>query len=347
MTSGPARTLDRPEIFIRLPHSWCGASVAGVGEVAAAAEELGFDGVSVQDHILSSSGTSPCGHDHDGDDRSVLEPIATLSFVAARTRRLKLVTGVIVLPFHHVVRLAKSAATLDVLSGGRLILGVGIGWPKSRLADATQRMSRHANLAGRETALFDLTGSRATRMDEALEALHRLWAEEPATLDGDLIRFEGVDMRPLPAQQPHPPIWIGGRVDAVLQRVARWGDAWFPSQASVETIASGRRRLLELAEALDRPAPRSAVNLFASVARDRDGARATMRAALGRRFTGDEALFASTVAGNPTDVVNRVREYTAVGVTALDLKILPLATGATLDQMRLLAEEVLPALAAS
>ena len=346
MTDGPARPMDRPEIFIRLPHSWCGASIAGVGEVAAAAEELGFDGVSVQDHILSSSGTSPCGHHHDGDDRMVLEPIATLSYVAARTRRLKLVTGVIVLPFHHVVRLAKSAATLDVLSGGRLVLGVGIGWPKRQLADATQRMSRHADLAGRETALFDLPGSRATRMDEALEALHRLWAAQPATLDGELIRFEGVDMRPLPVQQPHPPIWIGGRVDAVLQRVARWGDGWFPSQASVGTIASGRQRVLELAASLDRPAPRFAVNLFASVAADGDEARNVIRAGLGRRFTDDEALFASTIAGDPAAVVDRVREYHEAGVTALDLKILPLATGATLDQMRLLSAEVLPALAA-
>ena len=93
-----------PEVFVRLPHSMCPTSVDAVLRVADAAETLGFDGVSVQDQLLQTTGTAPCGHYHSGDDRDIFEPLATLSFVAARTSRVKLVTGVIVLPFRHVVQ---------------------------------------------------------------------------------------------------------------------------------------------------------------------------------------------------------------------------------------------------
>jgi probable F420-dependent oxidoreductase len=329
----PAAGGEPIRFFVRLPHSWCGASVDGVLRVAESAEVLGFDGVSVQDHLLSSRGTSPCGHRHTDDDRMVLDPLSTLAFVAARTARLGLLTGVIVLPFHHVVRLAKQAGTVDVLSDGRLILGVGIGWPKAKSSDATQRMSLHADLAARETALFDLPGPRWKLMDEALEALDRLWRDGSATYHGECIAFDDVDLRPRPVQQPRPPIWIGGRAEPVLRRVARYGDGWFPSQASVDVLAAGRARVLELAAQAGRPAPTFGVNLFVSV--DRDG--------LGHRFRDEEALRASTIAGDPAEVVERIASYVAVGCRAFDLKILPLATAETLDQVGLLAREVLPA----
>jgi probable F420-dependent oxidoreductase len=329
--------------FVRLPHSWCGASVDGVVRVAEAAEALGFDGVSVQDRLLSSRGTSPCGHRHAGDDRMVLGPLATLAFVAARTARLRLLTGVIVLPFHHVVRLAKEAGTVDVLSNGRLILGVGIGWPKARSSDATQRMSLHAELAARETALFDLPGLRWKVMDEALEALDRLWRDDSATYHGETIAFDEVDLRPKPVQQPRPPIWIGGRAEPVLRRVARYGEAWFPSQASVDVLATGRSRVLELAAEAGRPAPAFGVNLFVAVDRDGTVARDIVRDGLGHRFRDEQALRESTIAGSPAEVVDRIAAYVRAGCRAFDLKILPLATAETLDQVELLAREVLPA----
>jgi alkanesulfonate monooxygenase SsuD/methylene tetrahydromethanopterin reductase-like flavin-dependent oxidoreductase (luciferase family) len=183
-------------------------------------------------------------------------------------------------------------------------------------------------------------------MDECLEALHRLWSDGDASLDGAAIRFEGVDLRPLPAQRPRPPLWIGGRVDAVLRRVGRWGDAWFPSQASVEVMAAGRARLAELAEESGRPVPSLAVNLFVSVDSDRGAAREVVRDGLGHRFTDEATLFGATIAGSPADVVARIEAYRAVGCTAFDLKILPLDTGSTLRQVELLAREVLPALVA-
>lgn len=347
MTSRPLHERDRQtpvEVFIRLPHSWCGASVDGVLEVARAAEALGFDGVSVQDHILSSDGVSPCGHRHIGDDRWVMEPLATLAFVAAVTERVKLLTGVLVLPFRNALWVAKTAGTVDVLSHGRLVLGVGIGWPSSRKGDASQVMGVHADLAARETALFDLPAPRWKVMNESLEAIDQLWSEDVAHFEGEAIHFAGVDMRPQPVQRPRPPIWVGGRAEAARRRAAVLADGWFPSQASVEVLAAGRTSLLAFAAEAGRPTPRCAVNLFISVDRDGEAARDVVRDGLGHRFQSEETLWASTIAGTPQDLRERMRAYVDAGCSAFDLKILPLATDETLRQVELLAGEVLPAL---
>ena len=343
----PRQPLPAVEVFVRLPHSWCGAGLDGVVRAASAAERLGFDGVSVQDHMLSSRGTSPCGHHHTGDDRAVLEPLSTLAFVAARTTSLRLLTGVLVLPFRNPLWVAKTAATVDVLSNGRLILGVGVGWPQRRVGDGIQVMGLHAELAGRESALFELAGPRWKVMNESLEAIDRLWSDDVATYAGDLIHFDGVDLRPQPVQRPRPPIWIGGRAEAALRRAGLMADGWFPSQASVEVLAAGRSRVLELAEAASRPVPRFAVNLFVSVDRDGERARDIIRDGLGHRFLTEELLFESTMAGSPGEVAERMRAYVAAGCSAFDLKLLPLQVEPTLDQMHLLAAEVLPAVRAA
>jgi probable F420-dependent oxidoreductase len=334
----------RTEVFVRLPHSWCGASVDAVVRVADAAERLGFDGVSVQDHVLAAHGVAPCGHRHDGDDRNVLESLATLAYVAARTTRVKLLTGVLVVPFRSLIWLAKTGATIDVLSGGRLILGVGVGAPRSRQTDGVQNMGPHADISSRETALFDLPGPRGTLMDEALEALHLLWTEDAASYRGSQIRFEGVDLYPKPVQRPRPPIWVGGRADAAIRRAATLGEGWFPSQASVDVLAAGRARVLEQAAAARRPPPVFGVNLFLSVDRDGDAARDVIRDGLGHRFRTEEGLFGATISGTPAEVAQRMGAYVAAGCSVFDLKVLPHTGDATIAQMELLADETLPAL---
>jgi probable F420-dependent oxidoreductase len=329
-------------VFARLPHSWCGASVRAVDEVAAAAEELGFDGVSVQDHVLSGPGVAPCGHSHEGDDRTVMESLSTLAWIAGRTSRVALLTGVLVLPFRHVVWVAKTAATIDLVSNGRLILGVGIGAPKTRQTDGVQNLGPHADISARETALFELPGPRGEVMDEALRALDLLWTEDRATFAGTHIRFEGVELVPRPAQRPRPPVWVGGRVDAAIRRAATLADGWFPSQASVSVLAEGGATARQLAAEVGRPVPTLGVNLFAAVDTDADAARDAVRDGLGHRFRSEEGLLGATMAGNPDEVVERMLAYAAVGCSVFDLKFLPHRAPDSIRQMELLAREVLP-----
>jgi probable F420-dependent oxidoreductase len=329
-------------VFARLPHSWCGSSVEGVLEVAAAAEELGFDGVSVQDHVLSGHAVAPCGHRHDGDDRTVMEPLATLAYVAARTTRIRLLTGVLVLPFRHLIWVAKTGATVDVLSNGRFILGVGIGAPRNRQTDGVQNMGPHAEISARETALFDLRGPRGELMDEALEALDLLWTQESATYAGRHVQLVGVDLYPKPVQRPRPPIWVGGRAEAAIRRAATLADGWFPSQASVEVLAAGRATALRLAEDAGRPEPVFGVNMFAALDQNGVEARAVIRDGLGDRFRSEAGMFESTIAGTPDEVVERLLAYAAVGCSVFDLKFLPHRGDDSVRQMELLARDVLP-----
>jgi alkanesulfonate monooxygenase SsuD/methylene tetrahydromethanopterin reductase-like flavin-dependent oxidoreductase (luciferase family) len=332
-------------VFVRVPHAWCHAGASAIEEVAEAAEELGFDGVSVQDHLLSDPAVTPCGKHHGHDDRTVLEAMAVLNYIAGRTRRIRLLSGVFVLPYRDPVLLAKEAATLDVLSGGRLVFGVGIGAVAGKGPDGRQRLNAHVQIARREFAAMGVHGDRGPLMDEMLDAIIALWDEDAPSFEGRHVRFDALDLYPKPVQRPHPPIWIGGRSEAALGRVARVGDGWFPSQATPELIATGRARIAKLAAEAGRARPvDQGVNLFASVAAREEAAKAVIVDALGRRFSNPTALWAATLAGTPAAVLEQMRAFSAAGVNAFDLKILPLGLAATLSQMRLIAEHILPAL---
>lgn len=334
-----------PALFVRLPHSWCGTDPDAIDAVADAAERLGFAGVSVQDHLLSGHAVAPCGTRHLEDDRMVLEPFTTLAYVAARTTRLRLLTGVVVLPHRHPAWIAKTAASLDVLSRGRLTLGVGIGAPRDRRGEGNQNIGPHSDVSSREHALIGVTGNRAWYMNEALELIDRMWAEEPVVYEGEIFKMNGVDMRPRPVQRPRPPIWVGGRAEAALRRAALLADGWFPSQATLEVVAAGSARVRELAADAGRPDPSFAINMFVAVDGDGDRAREVVRDGLAHRFKGEDALFGSTITGSPADVVGRMRAYMELGVSAFDLKLLPVALEPTLATMELIAAEVAPALA--
>lgn len=336
---------DTPMVSIRLPQSWCIASTDAILRVAELAEELGFWGVSVQDHLLANSEVSPCGHLHD-EDRAVFESLQTLAFVAGRTQTLRLVTAIVVLSFRNPVLLAKELATLDVLSGGRLVVGVGIGASPKVDSDQRQTLVAHRDIASREFEILGVAGHRGRLADEYIDAVRMLWEEDAPSYHGDFVSFDSVDLYPKPLQQPHPPLWVGGRSLAAQRRVAAHADGWFPSQETVDGYAHGHEKILELASESGRPAPTGwGVNVFMSVGIDDDTARDTMRSGLGHRFTGDDALFASTIAGSPETVARRMREYVAAGVRVFDLKLLPLTLEENVRQMHVLANEVLPLIA--
>lgn len=214
------------------------ASGDGVAAVAAAAEAAGFAGFGFTDHPAPSQRWLEAGG-HDA-----LDPFVALGFAAARTSTLRLIPNIVVLPYRNPFVVAKSGATLDLLSGGRFTLAVGVGYLKREFA-----------------ALGVSYDERAQLFEEALEVIRAIWTSDDITYEGKHFSARGITAHPRPLSQPHPPIWVGGNTGAARQRVVAYGDGWcpFPAPAglartagtasidSVERLASGiddlRRRL--------------------------------------------------------------------------------------------------------
>lgn len=186
------------------------------------AEEVGFEGLWVGDHIaLPAGGTDP-------SDQPRLEAVVALAHLAALTTRIRLGFGVIVLPQRQPVLLAKQLTSIDVLSGGRLTVGVGVGYVEAEL-----------------TALGASLADRAARTDEYLAAMRALWASPVPSFAGQFVAFDGVLQRPRPVQQPHPPIVVGGESRGAYRRAARSGNGWYgweltPSRPRRPSPRSGR-----------------------------------------------------------------------------------------------------------
>jgi probable F420-dependent oxidoreductase len=184
------------------------------------AEALGFASVVIADHIVfpvvinskypyTVSGAFPGGGD-------ALEQLALMAFIAGQTTTLRLVTSVMILPHRNPVVTAKALATIDVLSRGRVTVGVGVGW----LREEFEALGAPD---------FDRRGAVS---DEYLRIFKTLWTESPASFAGEFYRFQSIRCLPQPAQKPHPPIWVGGHSRAALRRVARLGDGWHPVGAN-------------------------------------------------------------------------------------------------------------------
>jgi len=200
-------------------------------------EALGFASVMIADHIVFPSVvTSKYPYTVSGvfpGQGDALEQLALMAFIAGKTERLRLVTSVMILPYRNPVATAKTLATIDVLSRGRVTVGVGVGWLREEF---------EALGAGD----FDRRGAVS---DEYLRIFKALWTESPVSFAGEFYRFDDVRCLPEPVQKPHPPIWIGGHSKAALRRVARLGDGWHPVGANPAvplTPADLRRDLDEL-----------------------------------------------------------------------------------------------------
>lgn len=214
---------------LRLPSFALGertASLAEMGAYLRRAEGLGFETALLIDHLL----VAPPAY-----RVTWLEPVALLSALSGVTRTIRLGTMVLVLPFRDPVAFAKEWATLDVLSGGRSVLGVGVGW--------NQEEFEALRIPYRE---------RGRRMNEMLEAITALWAGDHVTYEGRFYRFRDLTIEPKPVQRPHPPIWIGGgtqpseriygqevpSIEPVLRRIAKYATTWVPhSSATAEMVA--------------------------------------------------------------------------------------------------------------
>jgi probable F420-dependent oxidoreductase len=203
------------------------ASGAGIAAVAAAAEKAGFHGFGFTDHPAPSQRWLDAGG-HDA-----LDPFVALGFAAAHTATLRLIPNIVVLPYRNPFVVAKSGATLDLLSDGRFTLAVGVGYLK------------------REFAALGVTyDERADLFEEALEVIRAIWTGDDISYEGKHFSARGITAHPLPASRPHPPIWIGGNTAAARQRVAQYGNGWCPFAAPAGLARTAGTAVIDSIEAL-------------------------------------------------------------------------------------------------
>jgi probable F420-dependent oxidoreductase len=305
--SGP---LSRPESLAR---------------ILAAGEAIGYDYCTISDHVViptdiaarypySDTGEFPS---RARGDR--YEQLTAAAFIAGKTARLKLVTSVTVVPHRPAVLLAKMLATIDVLSQGRLIFGIGAGWMKEEF----------------EALGLPPFAERGAVTDEYLAACRELWTKEAPHFSGKYVRFSGILFDPKPVQKPHPPIWVGGESGPALRRTARLGDGWYPigtnPQFRLDTMkrsTAGVARLRELVRAAGRDPAR--VALAYRVAQ-------WGRAIPARADDGERRLFS----GESADIIDDLRAFRDFGVSAVDFGFEGASAEEMIAAMRRFREDVL------
>ncbi|HEX5439671.1 MAG TPA: LLM class F420-dependent oxidoreductase [Ktedonobacterales bacterium] len=196
------------------PQTEIGNDPAAIRDYAEAVEAMGYQHILVYDHVLGANTASrPDWSGPYTSETPFHEIFVLFGYLAAVTRRVELVSGVVILPQRQTALVAKQAAAVDVLSGGRLRLGVGVGWNAVEFQ-----------------ALGEDFGNRGARIEEQIALLRALWGKTAITFQGRWHTVEDAGINPLPVQRPIP-IWIGGAADVVLRRVARIGDGWFPQMS--------------------------------------------------------------------------------------------------------------------
>jgi probable F420-dependent oxidoreductase len=277
-----------------LPTRGASATPEALEQLLQRGEALGFDSVMIADHVVfpttirskypyTVSGAFP----GQGD---AFEVLTLVTFAAAKTRRLRLVTSVMIVPYRNPVFTAKVLATIDVLSKGRLTVGVGVGWLREE---------------------FEALGSpdfdrRGAATDEYLAIYKALWTKSPVSFKGQFYSFDELRCEPLPVQKPHPPIWVGGHSAAAIRRAARIGDGWHPVGANPAVplrpaeLKASLDQLYRQAEAAGRDPGAIAISFKAPIY------DTTLPTAGGER---------RPFAGSTEQIAGDIREYAGLGVS--------------------------------
>ena len=225
-----------------------------IDQLAIAAEERGFDSIWLPEHthIPASRLTPyPGGGDLPKEYSHTLDPFVALGIAAGVTTRLKLATGICLAIEHQALTLAKTVATLDHVSNGRVMLGLGAGWNR-------EEMENHGTVYA----------SRFKKLEEQMQALKALWTEEEASFHGEFEDFERVWSWPKPLQNPHPPMVLGGETDHTLKRIVRYADGWLPRAMRPQVVTQGIERLHRFAAEAGRDPASISVSAFAPPAKD-------------------------------------------------------------------------------
>lgn len=222
-------------VGVVFPQTEIGADPVVIREFAQAVEALGFDHLVAYDHVLGADPSHwqlrPGAYTH---ETMFHEPLVLFGYLAAITQRLEFATGILILPQRQTALVAKQAAAVDVLSGGRLRLGVGVGWNEAEYA-----------------ALGENFHTRGRRVEEQIALLRALWAEPVVNFEGAYDRVVGAGINPLPTRRSIP-IWLGGTADVVLERVGRMADGWFPQERDPARLAESIERVRSIAQSAGR-----------------------------------------------------------------------------------------------
>jgi probable F420-dependent oxidoreductase len=297
---------------IAIPQTNSPVDVRLIREFLTRAEKLGYESVWVQEQIIS--------------DSPILEPVTLLTYAAALTSKVRLGSAVLLTVIRNPVQLAKSLASLDQLSQGRLTVGVGIGGP-------------HV-----PEKVFGVSNERRSRQFvEGLQVMKALWTQPRASFSGEFWRFENIPMEPKPLQKPHPPLWFGAREPVALKRAVRHGDGWIgagsSSSADFVKQVDEIRRFLD--EAKRDPATFAiSKRVYLAVDDDHDRAERRLREWFGLRYKNADMATRVSIWGSVADCLDKLREL--VGAGAKHLLLNPVFD--EMEHLELLATEVLPRL---
>ena len=224
--------------------------------LAKACEERGFESFWVGEHTHIPAGRRspfPGGGDLPKPYYHMSDPFVSLATAAAVTTKLKLGTGVCLVVQHDPIALAKTVSTLDRLSDGRVLFGIGGGWNADEMENHGYPFNRRWKL-----------------LRERIEAMKAIWTEEQASYDGEFVRFEDIISHPKPAQSPHPPVLMGGATERSLTRVVRYCDGWMPIDVLIKDPAPYVEKLRQLMEAAGRDPAELSLSIFCQLRTDAD-----------------------------------------------------------------------------
>jgi len=261
---------------LSLPHFWQVASPEAIRRVAQQAEHLGYDGIWVSDHIVIPDSAV------DRFGSVFYEPLTVLAFAAACTSTIRLGTTVLIVPYRNPVVTAKVLSTLDVLSGGRVTAGVGVGWTEDEFK-----------------ALGVPFKERGALSDEYIAVFKTLWTQDKPAFRGQYVHFDKIAFEPKPVQKPHIPIWIGGNSKRAIRRAVALGDGWHPTRPLVGDVKAGVAYLREVCAQRGRD-PRSLRIAVRQPLKFYDGAEASVK----RR----------PLLGSTQKIIDELGQYRDVGV---------------------------------
>ncbi len=294
---------SKMQIGFNLPISGPLAGPETVIRIAQAGEAMGYEYLTLTDHVVMPT-SAAAGYPYSesgafyGEGPAVRhEQLTIAAFIAARTQRIRIVTAILVVPHRPAVLAAKQLSTIDVLSGGRLTVGVGAGWMQLEF----------------DAVVTTPYAERGAVTNEYIEAFKALWTQPKPTFDGKYTKFDGILFEPKPVQKPHPPIWVGGESAPSIRRAARHGDAWYPigsnQKSPLDTLPRYRAGVARLRQAVAE-ADRDPASVALAFRVKRYGDAVPTPASDGER-----ALFS----GSNAAIVDDLKALRDLGVTIVDI----------------------------